>query len=429
MNLKEIERRLTGNVSTYPNWINEIHKDLMLQYYKDDVDEKDINLKLSKIINQDFNDRYFPAKYPLGQSLEDRIKEEELRAKIELRDKKPEIKEIASKDVETPINKEDLKNMIEESVSNNLGSALSKGVETLAKQIEQQQHPLEEYESLDIKETAKAEKDKKAEEQARLQLNLKEEQNMIQNEIEGKPPANPYNFELNTPPISPTFSEVSEVSEAPSEAPTEAPTVTSSEDLLNNNKELLNDTSHILHNVYNFYNEEVTHEGKKVFKYKAYTKSNFKKIRTEFRKLALGDTNDYYLTSKNGSSTIVIKTNNAGSKSISFVNIDKNGEEHSRLIPSDPTYADRDKKLYKDMYDFIHKGVEENHFYINSDKKNEMKATGIKNISSKKTLNWMRNRFQILKGEVLAGNDNPNVVAEIKHLISELQKQGQLVKC
>jgi hypothetical protein len=423
MNLKEIERRLTGNVSTYPNWINEIHKDLMLQYYKDDVDEKDINLKLSKIINQDFNDRYFPAKYPLGQSLEDRIKEEELRAKIELRDKKPEIKEIASKDIENPINKEDLKNMIEESVSNNLGSALSKGVETLAKQIEQQQHPLEEYESLDIKEIAKAEKDKKAEEQARLQLNLMEEQNMIQNEIEGKPPANSYNFELNTPPISPT------PSEAPSEAPTEAPTVTSSEDLLNNNKELLNITSHILHNVYNFYNEKVTHEGENVFKYKAYTKANFQKIRTEFRKLALGDTNDYKLTSKNGSSTIVIKTNTADNKIISFVNIDKNGKEHSRLIPSKPTDSNIDKKLYEDMYDFIHKGVEENHFYINSDKKNEMKATGIKNISSKKTLNWMRNRFQILKGEVLAGNDNPNVVAEIKQLISELQKQGQLVKC
>ncbi len=420
MNLKEIERRLTGNVSTYPNWINEIHKDLMLQYYKDDVDEKDINLKLSKIINQDFNDRYFPAKYQLGQSLEDRIKEEELRAKIELRDKKPEIKEIASKDVETPINKEDLKNMIEESVSNNLGTALSKGVEALSKQIEQQQHPLEEYESLDIKETAKAEKDKKAEEQARLQLNLKEEQNMIQDMIEGKPSANLSDFEFNTPPMSPTSTLYTET----------AGTETDLNEQQNVAK-IVDSNIEYIHNTFG--------------KGKEYSKKNYDLLRNELKNVS-GDKSILIALSNYNDDNSIFITKSGNGKNISYkINGVKKELPSKTKTNSDENY----KEVLKIINTLYNKGGRVLDFNDPETQKRIEEARKALPVGSKeifkpidtikqaisgeglkqKSLKWKRNRFQILKGEILAGNDNPNVVAEIKHLISELQKQGQLVKC
>ncbi len=49
-------------------------------------------------------------------------------------------------------------------------------------------------------------------------------------------------------------------------------------------------------------------------------------------------------------------------------------------------------------------------------------AVGLKS----KTTNWYKNRFQILKGEILANNDNPSIIAELKEVSKVLHSKGLL---
>jgi len=73
--------KLTGNVDTYPCWDNKIHKELKLKNYATNVDSRLINLKMTKDANLDFNNRYFPIKSPGIPTIASLVAEKELTKK------------------------------------------------------------------------------------------------------------------------------------------------------------------------------------------------------------------------------------------------------------------------------------------------------------------------------------------------------------
>jgi hypothetical protein len=89
--LQREESKLTGNIDSYAAWNNDIHKELKMKYYVEDINERIENDDLTKQLNEDYNNRNFPPKYPAGQNINELIKEEELQHKIELRNKNPVI--------------------------------------------------------------------------------------------------------------------------------------------------------------------------------------------------------------------------------------------------------------------------------------------------------------------------------------------------
>lgn len=73
--------KLTGNVDTYPCWDNKIHKELKLKNYATNVDSRLINLKMNKDANLDFNNRYFPPKSQGIPTIKSLVDERELEIK------------------------------------------------------------------------------------------------------------------------------------------------------------------------------------------------------------------------------------------------------------------------------------------------------------------------------------------------------------
>ena len=82
MSVAKQEINLSGNVDSYPSWNNEIHKRLKLKHYLDDVDTRLINRELIKEMNEDYNDRYNPPKYPAGTNLNTIVEEMKLQEKL-----------------------------------------------------------------------------------------------------------------------------------------------------------------------------------------------------------------------------------------------------------------------------------------------------------------------------------------------------------
>ena len=75
------QKKLTGNVDTFPCWDNEMHKQLKLKYYSENVDKRLTNLELTKAANLDFNNRYFPIRSPGIPTLTSLVAEKELEMK------------------------------------------------------------------------------------------------------------------------------------------------------------------------------------------------------------------------------------------------------------------------------------------------------------------------------------------------------------
>lgn len=78
--------KLSGNIDSYPNWDNDIHKRLKMKYYTDDVDQRLENLKKTDVANLDFNNRYFPPLYIDTPTPESMAKEAILQKIMSLRD-------------------------------------------------------------------------------------------------------------------------------------------------------------------------------------------------------------------------------------------------------------------------------------------------------------------------------------------------------
>lgn len=53
---------LTNNIDTFPNWHNDIHKKLKLKHYVEDLNQQILNKDLTDTFNSDYNNRYFPPK-------------------------------------------------------------------------------------------------------------------------------------------------------------------------------------------------------------------------------------------------------------------------------------------------------------------------------------------------------------------------------
>jgi len=83
------ESKLTGNIDSYAAWNNEIHKELKMKYYEEDNENRIDNGALTKQLNEDYNSRAFPVRYPKGQTPEELLKQEKILHEIELRNKTP----------------------------------------------------------------------------------------------------------------------------------------------------------------------------------------------------------------------------------------------------------------------------------------------------------------------------------------------------
>lgn len=82
MSLEVEQNKLTSCIDSYPCWNNEIHKKLKLKHYADDCDDRLVNLELIKDMNIDYNNRYFPPKYPQGSNLGTLLEERKLYEKL-----------------------------------------------------------------------------------------------------------------------------------------------------------------------------------------------------------------------------------------------------------------------------------------------------------------------------------------------------------
>jgi len=83
------ESKLTGNIDSYAAWNNEIHKELKMKYYEEDNENRIDNGALTKQLNEDYNSRAFPVKYPAGQTPKELLEQEKILHEIELRNKTP----------------------------------------------------------------------------------------------------------------------------------------------------------------------------------------------------------------------------------------------------------------------------------------------------------------------------------------------------
>ena len=356
---KREELKLTGNIDSYAAWNNQIHKDLKMKYYEEDVDTRIENEKLTNILNQQYNNTYFPAKFQAGmpaESTNNQVNKLADEIKIELR-QKPTLK--------------DAQLQTEEYNTEKIAS------ENTTKQQNTEAEVLKEVEKQVIKELNK-----------KIELENLEDKDDEGN-VEGKRdiPYSDLSSEAGTMPSEMDFSNP----KLPQEQPPQKQPINP---FLGLGKASEQDRDIIANKIKNILLELKNHE----FLVKNIIPDNTYSIKID-------PSNDNYLLIKKDYKD----ETNAGI--IPFI-INRNGIKGTK---TETSIQYRNGQI-REINDFIEK--------VN--KNSPMAGSGLK--SNKKSLNNLKNRFKILKGEVMAGNDNPKLISELKDIIKILHDKGHLNK-
>lgn len=384
------ESKLTGNVDSYAAWNNEIHKELKMKYYEEDNENRIDNNELTKKLNEEYNSRAFPVKYPTGQTPEELLKQEDILNKIELRNKLPEIKQIQAKIINevAKYNKEfantlnnrlnalynknvkdyesEVKRLNDEMSKEDVDTLLKKSLSYTTKDINTRNDNLNEFNVL-------YEKNKQLEQEAKKNNNIAFEQQDIENiEEKADAPKRRSSNESNLTNYNPEELKIPDKSETLfDKIGTTGYT---------NSKEYI---PYIFNELNNLKNKEITF-----------------KDGNELIKILVHGNNIWFI--KNGVNTVY------STKQI------KKNRNVTALKSAISNYVSQNKNNVSD--------------------KNVQKASGLKvgvktsKKVNKKDIEHYKSRFLILKGQILAGNDNKMVVDELKTVIKILDANKLLNK-
>jgi hypothetical protein len=446
MSLANEQRKLTNNIDSYAAWNNEFHKKLKMKYYSDDIDERIVNAELKNIIDNDYNKRYFPntaVGVPTLKTLvDDRKLQEELSKPSKLYvdpkfdrfksfqeqyiDSNPnkfnliqyfrdnqnrnfdeilydkinkkiysrnepfnKVLDELTKNYQNPqINKTELKNnlsdFIKEYIKSNKETNLSNFInETIEKAKSDIIEDIESQDSL-------AKKNKKEEKQARKQLNLD-----IDTTFEDEEQKRDYVDSLDNPKNEADYEEKksSPTSSIGTSATTDAASsMIPGTSIADQYGQELSNTE------YADFLSKKTGEAKKADLFEVYKQRNNEPLKIIKKGIP------YVITFSTSGKTASIAEDKpkAAKNTASVSDLDLVIEEYLRPKKvRNITAPNVDPRLVS-----------------------EFASTGL--MDSKMSVKQLKNRFEILKGEILTGNDNPQIISELKKISKELFNLGLL---
>ena len=377
MSLEIEERKLTHNIDSYPCWDNEIHKKLKMKYYSDNCDERLVNLELNKELNQDFNDRYFPPKYPTGSTLQTLVDEKKLYEKLA---EPAKVANVFNSNVQP----EKFKSSSEEKMPLEYSAPIERKPISLENKMRSARDVAREVTSSSINTAlnSMANLNKQRTEEAKKKFNVKIDRLNIEEEEKQSPPSIASH---STEEFSPTGSETTR-----------------------QHSSLYPGTT-------------VIGEHPPIFEVGEEESSKPEKKQSKITKdQAINKLNNYW------------KMNNEQSLKIPNYEISfrKSTKDNTKEVPVLKAYNMPGKLIQKKemavntLREFINE-YEKEHNILEAHQ--EFASAGLK--QKKKTNAWLKNRFEILKGEILASNDNPLIIKEIKQVSKELYNRGLLNKC